>query len=424
MSRWTRPTSRSTCTARPGRAGSRSTPPTRRYASPTCPPASWSPCRTRSRRSRTGRRRCACSAPACWTGRSPTSRPSSPPSVARRSARWTAPSASAPTTSRRTGSPTTASACPSATSVACSRARASTGSSRSSPPATASPSSRGPNRGPARGPVSDDQDDHRRHRRRRPGRHDRAAGRRRLRVRQGRGPLAARGGAGATRRRRPQARPAAPTGGGPSAGGDGGAPGIKVGRGVFVPRPESELVAGAAATHLRAATAPATAVDLCTGSGAIACFLAEAVPGARVLATEVDAEALAWARRNLSDQAVDLLEGDLDEPLPDALRSGVDVLVTNVPYVPSGAIPLLPRDVRVHEPLVALDGGPDGLDVLRRVVARVGRWLAPGGWLVCEIGDDQGDTAASLLAGAGLEEVAVRPDLTGRTRMAEGRWPA
>src|SRR6266545_1554305 len=221
MSRSTRPTSRSTCTARPGRAGSRSTPPTRRSASPTCPPASWSPCRTRSRRSRTGRRRCACSAPACWTGRSPTSRPSSPPSVARRSARWTAPSASAPTTSLRTGSPTTASACPSATSPACSRARASTGSSRSSPPATASPSSRGPNREPA----SDDQDGHRQHHRRRAGRHDRAAVRRRLRVRQGRGPLAARGGAGAARRRRPQARPAAPTGGGPGAGGDGGAPG-------------------------------------------------------------------------------------------------------------------------------------------------------------------------------------------------------
>src|SRR6266511_1673448 len=225
MSRSTRPTSRSTCTARPGRAGSRSTPPTRRSASPTCPPASWSPCRTRSRRSRTGRRRCACSAPACWTGRSPTSRPSSPPSVARRSARWTAPSASAPTTSPRTGSPTTASACPSATSPACSRARASTGSSRSSPPATASPSSRGPNREPVRGPASDDQDGHRQHHRRRAGRHDRAAVRRRLRVRQGRGPLAARGGAGAARRRRPQARPAAPTGGGPSAGGDGGAPG-------------------------------------------------------------------------------------------------------------------------------------------------------------------------------------------------------
>ena len=199
---------------------------------------------------------------------------------------------------------------------------------------------------------------------------------------------------------------------------------IQVGPGVFVPRPETELVAYRAASHLRAAAAPATAVDLCTGSGAIACFLADAVPGSRVVATEVDDQALAWARRNLRDRAVELLEGDLDEPLPEELRSGVDVLVTNVPYVPSGAIPLLPRDVRSHEPLVALDGGPDGFDVLRRVVARAGRWLVPGGWLVCEIGDDQGEAATALLGGAGLVEVAIRPDLTGRNRMAEGRWPA
>jgi release factor glutamine methyltransferase len=198
---------------------------------------------------------------------------------------------------------------------------------------------------------------------------------------------------------------------------------IKVGPGVFVPRPETELVAYRAATLLRAAPSPATAVDLCTGSGAIACFLAEAVPGARVLATEVDPGALLWARRNLADRAVELLEGDLDEPLPDELRSGVDVLVANVPYVPSGAIPLLPRDVRAHEPRVALDGGPAGLDVLRRVVAGAGRWLGPGGWLICEIGDDQGEEVAALLDGAGLREVAIRPDLTGRTRMAEGRWP-
>ena len=198
---------------------------------------------------------------------------------------------------------------------------------------------------------------------------------------------------------------------------------IRVGPGVFVPRPETELVASRAASHLRAAASPATAVDLCTGSGAIACFLADAVPGARVLATEVDAEALAWARRNLHDRAVEPLEGDLDEPLPEGLRSRVDVLVANVPYVPSGAIPLLPRDVRVHEPRVALDGGPDGLDVLRRVVARAGHWLAPGGWLVCELGDDQGEGVSALLAGAGLRDVAIRPDLTGRNRMAEGRWP-
>jgi release factor glutamine methyltransferase len=198
---------------------------------------------------------------------------------------------------------------------------------------------------------------------------------------------------------------------------------IQVGPGVFVPRPETELVAYRAATHLRAARSPATAVDLCTGSGAIACFLAEAVPGARVLATEVDTAALAWARRNLRGRGVELLEGDLDDPLPEELRSGVDVLVANVPYVPSGAIPLLPRDVRAHEPLVALDGGPDGLDVLRRLVARAGRWLSPGGWLVCEIGDDQGEAVAGLLAGAGLQDVAIHSDLTGRNRVAEGRWP-
>jgi release factor glutamine methyltransferase len=199
---------------------------------------------------------------------------------------------------------------------------------------------------------------------------------------------------------------------------------IQVGPGVFVPRPETELVAYRAASHLRAAGAPATAVDLCTGSGAIACFLAEAVPDARVLATEVDERALVWARRNLKRRAVELLEGDLDEPLPDELRSRVDVLVANVPYVPSGAIPLLPRDVREHEPMVALDGGPDGLDVLRRLAGRAGRWLAPGGWLVCEIGDDQGEATTALLERAGLVDVAIHPDLTGRNRMAEGRWPA
>jgi release factor glutamine methyltransferase len=197
---------------------------------------------------------------------------------------------------------------------------------------------------------------------------------------------------------------------------------IEVGEGVFVPRPETELVADRAARHLRAAAAPATAVDLCTGSGAIACFLREAVPGARLLATEVDRAALAWARRNLGGRDVELLEGDLDEPLPEELHGRIDVLVANVPYVPSGQIPLLPHDVRVHEPLVALDGGAEGLDLVARVVERAGRWLAPGGWLVCEIGDDQGDAATALLEKAGFEEIAVLPDLTGRIRMIEGRW--
>jgi release factor glutamine methyltransferase len=225
---------------------------------------------------------------------------------------------------------------------------------------------------------------------------------------------------------------------------------LAVGPGVFVPRPETEGLADRAATRLRAA-APAegcgepqggapvdregsgepqggapvrpVAVDLCTGSGAIACFLAAEVPRARVLATELDPAALAWARPNAERFGVELLAGDLDAPLPPELAGRVDVLCANVPYVPSGAIATMPRDVRDHEPRLALDGGPDGLDVLRRLAVRAGHWLAPGGWLFCEIGEDQAEAATALLAAAGLAEVAVHPDLVGRDRIVEGTRP-
>jgi release factor glutamine methyltransferase len=210
---------------------------------------------------------------------------------------------------------------------------------------------------------------------------------------------------------------------------------LLVGPGVFVPRPETEGLADRAAARLRAMGPPTDrgtplgfpgplrpiAVDLCTGSGAIACFLAAEVPGARVVATELDPAALAWARPNTERYGVELLAGDLDAPLPGELAGRVDVLCANVPYVPSGAIPTLPRDVRDHEPRLALDGGPDGLDVLRRVAARAGRWLAPGGFLLCEIGEDQGEAAAALLADAGLAEIAVLPDMAGGDRVVEGR---
>jgi release factor glutamine methyltransferase len=212
---------------------------------------------------------------------------------------------------------------------------------------------------------------------------------------------------------------------------------LAVGPGVFVPRPETEGLADRAATRLRSRPEPAegsgepqggapvrrVAVDVCTGSGAIACFLAAEVPGARVLATELDPGALAWARRNADRYGVELLAGDLDEPLPAALAGRVDVLCANVPYVPSGAIATLPTDVRDHEPRLALDGGPDGLDVLRRLVARAGHWLAPGGGLLCEIGEDQAETGVALLTAAGLVEVAVHPDLVGRDRILEGTRP-
>ena len=198
---------------------------------------------------------------------------------------------------------------------------------------------------------------------------------------------------------------------------------LRVGPGVFVPRPETEGLADRAARRLRAASGATVAVDLCTGSGAIACFLAAEVPGARVLATELDPAALAWARTNTDRFGVELLAGDLDGPLPPELAGRVDVLCANVPYVPSGAIATLPRDVRDHEPRLALDGGPDGLDVLRRLAPRAGHWLAPGGGLLCEVGEDQAETAAALLTEAGLAEVAVHRDLVGRDRIVEGTRP-
>jgi release factor glutamine methyltransferase len=212
---------------------------------------------------------------------------------------------------------------------------------------------------------------------------------------------------------------------------------LAVGPGVFVPRPETEGLADRAAGHLRAALEPPegsgeprsgasvrpVAVDVCTGSGAIACFLAAEVPGARVLATELDPGALAWARGNAERFGVELLAGDLDQPLPPELAGHVDVLCANVPYVPSEAIATLPTDVRDHEPRLALDGGPDGLDVLRRLAPRAGRWLAPGGRLLCEIGEDQAEAAVALLAAAGLTGLAVHPDLVGRDRVVEGARP-
>src|SRR4029453_1840252 len=140
-----------------------------------------------------------------------------------------------------------------------------------------------------------------------------------------------------------------------------------------------EGLADRAATRLRAIPGPRTAVDLCTGSGAIACFLASEAPGTRGLPTDLDPGALAWARVNADRYGVELLAGDLDAPLPPQLAGRVDVVCANVPYVPSAATAPLPTDVRDHEPRLSLDGGPDGLDVFRRLAGRATHWLAPRG---------------------------------------------
>lgn len=153
--------------------------------------------------------------------------------------------------------------------------------------------------------------------------------------------------------------------------------------GVYVPRAQTEVLARRAAALLPSG---GVGVDLATGSGAIAVVLLHAQPGARVLATEVDPVAAHCARAN----GVEVLEGDLDGPLPEGLSGRVDVLTANVPYVPTAAMALLPRDVREHEPAHALDGGPDGLAIVGRVLDLAPRWLRPGtGRVLVEIGPDQ-----------------------------------
>jgi release factor glutamine methyltransferase len=193
---------------------------------------------------------------------------------------------------------------------------------------------------------------------------------------------------------------------------------IAVDPGVFVPRRRTEFLirqavalAGRAARPATRAASPAAAggapprvivVDLCCGSGALGAALAAALDGVELHAADVDPAAVPCARRNVAAAGGQVYEGDLYEPLPAALRGRVDVLVANVPYIPTEAIGLLPPEARLHEPRVALDGGADGLDVLRRVAAAAPLWLAPGGHLLVETSERQASQAVDTFARSGL----------------------
>ncbi len=198
---------------------------------------------------------------------------------------------------------------------------------------------------------------------------------------------------------------------------------LLVGPGVFIPRPETELVAERAMALLGPG---GTLVDLCTGSGAIALAVADERPDARVIATEVSPAAARWATDNqrAAGLEVQLHEGDLFGPLPPALRGAVDVVVSNPPYVDERERSSLPRDVVGHEPEVALFAPGVGTSVIERITAEAPEWLRNGGWLVVEIGETQGDAVRELLVARGFTDVGIAPDLTGRDRIAEGRWPA
>jgi release factor glutamine methyltransferase len=171
---------------------------------------------------------------------------------------------------------------------------------------------------------------------------------------------------------------------------------IAVAPGVFVPRRRSELVVSVALRE-----PAAVVIDLCCGTGAIGAALESAWPDAEVYAADSDPDAVACARRNLLPERV--FAGDLYAALPEELRGRVDLLAVNAPYVPTGSIAEMPREARDHEHRVALDGGPDGLDVQRRVVAGARAWLAPSGRLLVETSRGQADTTASLFSAAGLD---------------------
>jgi release factor glutamine methyltransferase len=178
---------------------------------------------------------------------------------------------------------------------------------------------------------------------------------------------------------------------------------------VYVPRPHSEPLARRAASLLPRS---GIAVDLCTGAGAIAAVLTAARPAATVVATELDAVAARCARRN----GVEVFQGSLDEPLPPSIAHEVDVMTAVVPYVPSGAIRLLPRDVQAFEPRLALDGGEQGADLLVEVAIRSVRWLRPGGWLLLELGGDQAGSLGRLLVDLGFDAPDVMADEDGDPR--------
>ena len=189
---------------------------------------------------------------------------------------------------------------------------------------------------------------------------------------------------------------------------------IVVSPGVFVPRRRTEFLVAEAAALLRPGRpgaprpapgrpgAPPVVVNLCCGSGALGAALAAAAGPADVYAVDIDPAAVRCAQQNLAAAGGHAYLGDLDAPLPPALRGRVAVLLANVPYVPSSEIALLPAEAREHEARAALDGGPDGLAVFRRVAAVAPGWLAPGAALLTEVSDRQAEAAVAAAAGAGL----------------------
>ena len=187
---------------------------------------------------------------------------------------------------------------------------------------------------------------------------------------------------------------------------------IKVGPGVLVPRPESELLVESVLTHIEKLSGAISVVDLGAGSGALALAIATEAPNTHVIAVEKSAEAIYWLKENISfiDEKVRIVESDVSTAL-DGVKC--DVIIANPPYIADGQE--LPADVREHEPAMALFGGADGMKAPRLFIAASARLLKPGGFLAIEHHEEQGDEIAAVL-NIDFEDILLHQDLTGRPR--------
>jgi release factor glutamine methyltransferase len=192
---------------------------------------------------------------------------------------------------------------------------------------------------------------------------------------------------------------------------------LSVGPGVFVPRPETEVVAGWAIDELRALAIPAPrVVDLCAGSGAIAKAISTEVPGSEVYAVEISVDAARWAEQNLGHTGVQLVVADMAAALPE-LDGTVDLVIANPPYIPPEEQQAIEPEARDHDPAVALFSGREGLAAIDVVIATAARLLRPAGLLCFEHGDTQYESAPALVKASGaFAEIADHRDLTGRPR--------
>jgi release factor glutamine methyltransferase len=188
---------------------------------------------------------------------------------------------------------------------------------------------------------------------------------------------------------------------------------IAIDAGVFVPRRRSEFLVEQAISCIRKAYP--VVVDLCCGSGALGVAIAAAIDGIELHAADLEPAAVDCARRNVGAIGGRVYAGDLYDALPVDLRGRIDVLVANTPYVPTEAIGSMPPEARFYEPRMALDGGPDGLDVQRRLTIAAPRWLAPGGHLLVEVSKEQAPDTVEVFERAGLRSWAVSSEEYGAT---------